>query len=242
MFVLVLLAALCPRAARGYRPFDSTDAAVAGTDDIEIELGPAGYLAEAGRRILVAPEVRFNWGFARNREVVIEGRNLVPLNRDPGEPRDRLEETGLFLKSVLRQGQLQGAGGISVATELGLLLPAVHGPPGTGASATVLLSRRVGPMTLHLNAAGALTRSHKAGFFGGAILEGPSAWKVRPAGEIVAEGERDSPTERSALLGAIWSTRQGLAFDVAFRIARRDDLSTHEVRAGLTWGFPVHRR
>lgn len=236
--LFLLLDIFCPRAALAYRPFDSTDAAVAAAGEMEIELGPLGYLAEDGARFLVAPELRLNWGVAPGREVVLEGRNFLPLNREAGEPRDRIEETALSVKSVLRQGELQTQSGASVATEVGLLLPTVHGEPGTGASAALILSRRLGSLTLHLNAAAELTRSHRAGFFGGMILEGPSGWKVRPAGEIVAVGERDSPSERSALVGAIWSAREGLAFDCAFRIARSDDLSTHEVRAGLTWDFP----
>ena len=99
--LLVLLIAACPRAAMAFRPFDSTDAAVAAPREFEIEVGPLGYLAEDGSQSLVAPEIRLNWGFAPRSEVVLEGRNFVPRDRAPGEPRDRIEETGLSLKSVL---------------------------------------------------------------------------------------------------------------------------------------------
>jgi len=240
--LLVLLIAACPRAAMAFRPFDSTDAAVAAPREFEIEVGPLGYLAEDGSQSLVAPEIRLNWGFAPRSEVVLEGRNFVPRDRAPGEPRDRIEETGLSLKSVLRPGQLQGGSGPSVATEVGLLLPTLHGEPGAGASAAAIVSRRVRAATLHLNAVAELTRSHRPGLIGGAILEGPYAWRVRPAAEIEIQGERDGPTQRSALAGAIWAAREGLAFDLAYRIAREGERTTREVRAGLTWGFPLKRR
>jgi hypothetical protein len=38
-----------------YRPFDGTDAAVAETGEIEIELGPVEYLRAAAERMLIAP-------------------------------------------------------------------------------------------------------------------------------------------------------------------------------------------
>jgi hypothetical protein len=51
-------------AARAYRPFDGTDAAVAETGEMEIELGPVEYLREGAERTLFAPDIRANYGFA----------------------------------------------------------------------------------------------------------------------------------------------------------------------------------
>jgi hypothetical protein len=47
-----------------YRPFDGTDAAVADTGDVEIELGPVEYLREEAKHMLFAPDLRVNYGFA----------------------------------------------------------------------------------------------------------------------------------------------------------------------------------
>jgi hypothetical protein len=44
--------------AVAYRPFDGTDAAVADTGDVEIELGPVEYLREGAERTLLAPDLR----------------------------------------------------------------------------------------------------------------------------------------------------------------------------------------
>ena len=41
-------------AARAYRPFDGTDAAVAETGEVEIELGPVEYLRNGSDRTLLA--------------------------------------------------------------------------------------------------------------------------------------------------------------------------------------------
>ena len=49
--------------ADAYRPFDGTDAAVAETGEIEIELGPVEYLRTGAERMLLAPDLRVNYGF-----------------------------------------------------------------------------------------------------------------------------------------------------------------------------------
>jgi hypothetical protein len=239
---LVLLCCAWPRDAAAYRPFDSTDAAVVDSGEMEIEFGPLGSLHEDDTRSLIAPEARINWGFAPRWECVLEGRNLVTRGSEPDLAHDRVEETALSVKSVLRDGALQGSAGPSVAMELGVLLPTIHGEPGSGASAALILSKRWSLATLHLNGAATVERSGRPGFFSGAILEGPAAWKVRPAAEVLAEGERSTPTERAGLVAAIWTAREGLAFDAAYRFARQDGVSSREVRAGLTWDFPVKRR
>jgi hypothetical protein len=40
------------------------------------------------------------------------------------------------------------------------------------------------------------------------------------------------------LVGAIWTVRASLAFDVGVRGARVDDDCAAEARAGLTWAIP----
>jgi hypothetical protein len=57
-----------------YRPFDSTDAAVADKGAIELEFGPVGYVVDPDERFLVAPEFRFNYGVTDRWEVLLEGR------------------------------------------------------------------------------------------------------------------------------------------------------------------------
>ena len=43
--------------AEAYRPFDGTDAAVVETGEVEIELGPVGYLRAGADRTLSAPNL-----------------------------------------------------------------------------------------------------------------------------------------------------------------------------------------
>jgi len=58
------------RASFAYRPFDGTDAAVAGRGELEIELGPAGFLKLGADRFLVAPALIANLGFAERWELL----------------------------------------------------------------------------------------------------------------------------------------------------------------------------
>jgi hypothetical protein len=58
--------------AFAYRSFDGTDAAVAESGQLEIELGPAEFLWEGSNRTVVAPNLRLNYGFSERREFVLE--------------------------------------------------------------------------------------------------------------------------------------------------------------------------
>lgn len=237
---LPLLAAFAlswPATASAYRPFDSTDAAVADRGDVELELGPLGYLTQGTDAALVVPSVILNWGFAERWELVLEGRHLVQLGRATHEARLRVEDTALSLKHVLREGSLQERSGVSLATELGALLPGVNGDPGVGAQWAFILSQRWPDLTIHVNGAAAWTRAHEPGALGGIILEGHDAWVVRPVAEVVVLGQRRSATTVSGLVGAIWRAREGLSFDAAVRFARAAGTDTTELRLGLTWGF-----
>jgi hypothetical protein len=237
--LLLAAAAAWPLPARAYRPFDSTDAAVAARGEVEIELGPLGYVAQGGERSLVAPSTIVNWGFAEGWEAVLEGRHLVELGNAIQEPRFRVEDTAFSLKAVLRDGALQERKGPSVATEASVLLPTLHGDPGVGAQWTVIVSQRWTDVTVHLNGAAAWTRAHEPGLVGGIILEGHDAWAVRPVAEALVETERDAPTAVSGLVGTIWRVREGLSLDAAVRRARAGGTRTTELRAGLTWAFGV---
>src|ERR687887_442896 len=92
--ILALCLALAtPRLALAYRPFDSTDAAVAAKGELELELGPLGFLKTDPERFLVAPGAVFNLGIARDWELVLQGRHLILLGGTGGEPRSRLVDT-----------------------------------------------------------------------------------------------------------------------------------------------------
>jgi len=233
--LLVGLSCAWPVGARAYRPFDSTDAAVSRRGEMEIELGPVGYLRPGGANILVVPNLVLNWGFAENWEVVLEGRGLAPLAAASAAPAYAIDETDLFLKVVLRRGSLQDVEGPSVATEFGALLPTVNAQPGVGAEATLIVSEMWPALALHLNASVAWTRAHTLGGFAGLIVEGPDAWTLRPVGEVYFEAEHGGPSTISALAGAIWRTSEVLSFDAAVRAARTGAGQVYEVRLGFTW-------
>jgi hypothetical protein len=72
-----------------------------------------------------------------------------------------------------------------------------------------------------------------------AIIEGPSKWKVRPVFEIYSDTLINVSQSYSALAGAIWQVDDKLSFDVAFRYALVDGRPVNEVRAGMTFGFPL---
>lgn len=226
-----------PAASLAYRPFDGTDAGVAGLHELEVELGAFGYLKQDRQRFWSAPALVLNYGVVPDAELVAEGQLLYALNQEEGEVRTQLADPELSFKQVLCQGSLQGFDGPSLAAEYGLLLPELHGEGGTGASLAGYISQRWDPGTVHLNARVEETRDHHLDLLGGAILEGPAPWIVRPVAEVFVERERTEPRTLSGLAGAIWQRSDRLAFDLGLRWARAGGQNLRELRAGLTWTF-----
>jgi opacity protein-like surface antigen len=222
--------------ALAYRPFDGTDAAVADVKEVEIEFQPFGWQRDAGQKTLIAPGVRFNYGFAERWEFVAEGQFETPLT--PGGP-SSFSATGAFLKYVVKPGVLQDQSGLSIATEFGPLLPEVNGDRGTGFSWAGIVSQRGDWGAVHLNVEANLTRDQQGEGFLGVIVEGPAAWKVRPVFELFYDKVGTQTETWSGLAGAIWQVRDNLSFDTGYRYATVNGHPVNEVRAGLTFAFSV---
>src|SRR6201981_2250163 len=126
--------------AEAYRPFDGTDAAVAGTGEMEIELGPVEYLRGGAERTLLAPDLRINYGFIPGWEAALEGKLTHGLTA--GIPGASLVESQALLKGVLREGTPQEKPGPSIATEFGVLLPGINDQHGAGGVLNGIVSTR----------------------------------------------------------------------------------------------------
>ncbi|WP_271523219.1 hypothetical protein [Bradyrhizobium sp. CCBAU 53380] len=222
--------------ASAYRPFDGTDAAVAKKGEMEIELQPAGRLRDESGTSLIAPAWVINYGLSPDWEAVLEGQGQTPLS-PPGPT--SLTAAGAFLKHVIVPGSLQDKTGPSIATEFGVLLPDSTGNSGVGFSLAGIVSQRWDWGTIHLNAETVLTREHHGDLFLGAIIEGPAARTVRPVAEIFYENEFGKEETFSGLVGLIFRVQDGLSFDVAVRHALTGRHPVNEIRAGLTFGFPL---
>ena len=210
---------------------------MAAPGEMEIELGAVEYLREGSERTLFAPNVRLNYGFAPGWEAVLEGELAHGLTA--GISGTRLVGNGAFLKGMLREGSLQQKPGPSIATEFGILLPGIHDERGTGASVAGIVSQQWSWVTVHFNAAAALTREQHADIFIDAIVEGPHEWPVRPVAEFFHERDFGRFQTRSALVGAIWQVKDNLAIDFGLRGARLNDHTAGEIRAGVTFAFGV---
>jgi len=240
---LIAALALCAsRPAFAYRPFDGTDAAVAERAQLEIELEPVGLLREGPDRFLVVPALIANVGIAERLEIVLEGRHHFLLGAAARPPRTRFVDTGLSLKGVVRQGELQERSGPSVAIEVGALLPTLNDEAGVGAQAAVIVSRRFSQATIHLNGGVAFSRSHELELVGSVIVEGPPRWVVRPVLELFSEGQVAGPFALTGLVGVIWRSSESLAFDAGLRAGRAAGQTLFEGRLGLTFAVDVLAR
>jgi hypothetical protein len=224
--------------AAAYRPFDGTDADVAEPGEAELEIGPVGYHREGTSRFIVAPALVANYGFLPGLEAVFEGRQHVLLTA----PRysSQLQDVAFSVKSLLRSGSLQGGRGISVALEVGMLLPGSESRWGTHVGS--IFSLQLPAMTLHLNLANNILYSLRYEAAASLIAEGPERWRIRPVAEVLLE--RDFGAARffdgvaeSALVGAIARWSDAIAVDMGARFGRVHGEHEEEARVGFTWAF-----
>jgi hypothetical protein len=219
--------------ASAYRPFDGTDAAVADVGEVEIEFQPVGAM-RAGSTTKPISDGVLNFGFAERWELVLQGTAQAPL--EGGGPLSVPDAA--FLKCVVQPGVLQDKKGPSMAMEFGPLLPDVGGS-GVGFSWSGIVSQRWEWGTVHLNVETNLTQDQHGELFFDAIVEGPNKWKMRPVFEIYSDSIINVSQSFSALAGAIWQVNDKLSFDIAVRYALVDGRPVQELRAGLTFGFPL---
>jgi hypothetical protein len=219
--------------AHAYRPFDGTDADVAETGDIELEIGP-GQAERLQGTTTYTPNSVFNYGFAEGFELVVDFDGSV------GGDTDTQLASDVLVKHVLHEGSLQDKWGPSLALETGVLLPnlPVHGSE-AGWIATLIASQRWDALTIHVNATGLYQRDRKLGGFASVIGEGPADWTVRPVTELLVAHEGDGGNSGSALGGVIWQKSKTLAFDAAVLLERDNGAFGAGVRVGFTWAIAI---
>jgi len=109
-----------------YRPFVSTDAAVADPREVEIELGALTLQRTGRENTFTTPSVVLNYGVWERWELVAEFR----VQEGSGT---EITDSGVSVKGVLKEGVLQDKEGVSIAVEAGLLLPStMKGERGVG--------------------------------------------------------------------------------------------------------------
>lgn len=223
------LALSWPGVALAYRPFDSTDAAVAEKGVWEVELEPLGWRHNDDGVAWIAPALIVNYGFAENWEMVLEGRDTVlPHGAEFGD-------AAASLKTVLRPGSLQDKAGVSLGSEFSVLLPGLRADDGAGLEWTMLASDRTSWGAWHFNIGPELTRDGHGAMVVGGILEGPHDWMVRPVAELRYEKTFGGEEMFAQLVGLIFPVRDGLALDIAWRHAREAGRPDRQIRAGVTF-------
>jgi hypothetical protein len=236
LFVLAGIVLLAS-SAWGYRPFVSTDAAVAERARMEIELGYFTLARTQGENTFLIPQIVVNYGFAQNLEIVGEAGVEKPPDAGP-----QLVDPALFLKAVLREGILQEKEGVSVAVELGPLLPSTRSEERRlGFAGTGIVSHRVSPFTFHLNAGGGVDREGTRPFaVWGLITELPVVPQLRLVGEINGESVHGQAANNSALLGVLWqSPFPNVVVDAGIRRGFSHGAPDWLFTTGLTFSFPL---
>ncbi|MCI0528723.1 MAG: hypothetical protein L0Y56_14895 [Nitrospira sp.] len=235
--LLLIFVLLLPSSAWGYRPFVSTDAAVADPKEIEIELGYFNLERTEEENTFVTPQLVLNYGIATNLEIVGE----FEVEKSPDES-TQLVDPGLFLKAVLKEGILQEKKGVSFAVEAGLLLPStVQGERKFGFEGLGILSEKLSPFTFHINFGGGVDRAETDPLVvWGVIAELPLAPKFRLVGEINGESIQGKSADNSGLLGFIWeSPWSNVSFDAGIRRGISSEAPDWVFTTGLTFALSL---
>jgi hypothetical protein len=239
--VLILAVGACVLAwsssASAYRPFVSTDAAVADPQEIEIELGYFTLERTKDEHTFIIPRTVLNYGLLKNWEGVAE----FAIQRAPDAKLD-VVDAAISLKGVLKEGVLQDKDGFGFAVEASALLPSTEKGQGRfGFEGIGILSDKLGPFTFHLNGGLGIERStgDLVGIWG-LIAELPIVNGVRLVGEVNGDKPRREDQRDSALLGAIWQpwSEKNVWLDAG---VRRSFTGTPDwqVTLGITFGFAL---
>ena len=235
--LIFLFLIFSPSLVLGYRPFVSTDAAVADVKEMEIELGYFNWERERGQNTFIVPKAVLNYGLIHNLELV--GEFAV---EEPSRGPVRLADPALSLKAILKEGVLQEKDGVSFAVEAGPLLPSTNkedkrfGFEGIG-----ILSGKLAGLTYHVNLGGGVDRAENNPFvIWGMIGELPVAPKLRLVGEINGESVRRNTPNNSALLGFIWEAPWEHVFiDAGVRRGISHAAPDWMFTTGLTFSFSL---
>ncbi len=232
----MLVCLMAPNPAWAYRPFISTDAAVADPKELEVELGYFTLERERRENTFLVPRVIVNWGLFTDWEAVAE----FAVRRNPNADLD-VVDAALFLKGVLKEGVLQDKEGFGFAVEVGPLLPSTaKGERNFGFEAIGILTDKLGPVMLHLNGGLGVERStgDLVGIWG-VIGELPVATGLRLVGEINGEKPRREDQRNSGLLGLIWQPwpSRKIWFDGGIRRRFTAGVPDWQFTLGVTFGF-----
>jgi hypothetical protein len=232
---LMLVWLLAPTPAWAYRPFISTDAAVADPKEVEIELGVL-LERDRGENAFLVPRAVINYGLFENWEAVGE----FGVRRGPEGDLDVID-SALSVKGVLKQGVLQEKGGIGIAVELSALLPSTEkGERDFGFEAIGIVSGTLAPFIFHVNAGLGVERAagDLVGIWG-VIGELPVANGLRVVGEINGEKPRREEERNSALLGLIWQpwSSRNVWLDAGVRRGFSGGAPDWQFTLGVTFSF-----
>ena len=234
----IVLLLLFTDVAWGYRPFVSTDAAVADLKEMEIEIGYFNLERERGKNTFIVPKAVLNYGLIRNLELV--GEFAV---EEPRHGSARLIDSALSLKAVLKEGVLQEKNGISFAVEAGPLLPSTNKEENRfGFEGIGILTGKLNALTYHVNFGGGVDRVQSNPFMiWGVIAELPIVEKLRLVGEVNGESVRRNTPDSSALIGFIWnSPLSNVSIDAGLRRGISRAAADWMFTTGLTFSFSLH--
>ncbi len=162
---------LGPQPAFAYRPFDSTDPAVADPGELEIEFSPVSFRRDDSGDTWIAPQLKLNYGIAPNWEFVIEGQGEHPQFEGAAQRHGRQRRLPQTRRA---RGHAPGADGSKHRHRIRRALARDQRRAGLGAEVAGIIGNQWSWGAIYFTAAAALDRDNRGEMFLGTIIEGPA--------------------------------------------------------------------
>ncbi len=212
------------------RPFESTDADVIDAKETEIEFGLITVERDEDETSYISPSLVFNYGLTNSLELVAE----FEIERTT-ENKWEIVDPGLFLKSILRDGILQGNQGLSIATEFGFLLPSTQkNEKDIGGEALMIASGGIAELAYHINVGGGINLDGHSFSVWGVIGEIPLSESLTLVGEVSGEDTTRDNSEQSILLGIVVNPASS---NIEWDLGVRRGITNAATDYSLTFGF-----
>ena len=230
----VLATASLSGPAFALRPFDSTDADVVRQGEVEIEFGLLTLERDEGENTWITPALVFNYGLTDALELVGE----FDMEKSPGENWD-LTDPGIFLKYMLKDGVMQDAPGLSVATEFGFLFSTDNTDKNdVGGEGILILSNTANNLTYHVNVGGGIDPDGDNFRLWGLVGELPVSTGLTLVGEYSGEKVSGEASEETILLGLLFEPKGSeLTWDFGVRRKITRQAADLTLTAGFTLTF-----
>jgi len=222
--------------ALAYRPYVSTNAAVNSPQNRTLEAGFFSYAKEGSEATLTTPSLDLSYSLINRLDIGVT--SSLQIYTESEARNVELSNTSVYFDYQIRNGILQKKTGLSIMTEVTLLLPTtIKGERDLGLVAIIAASEEFFNFKYHVNAGVTFDQADfNPGFLWGVIVEYPFFESFRIGIEFAGAAIDTQLPNNQGGLGIIWKLGV-VSVDVGARMGLSDAANDWEITTGITLSF-----